>query len=162
MEQVKAGLIPVSATVAVSIPKSYYRKVWQQQNPPAAGQEPELPDENTINQFAENINNEIRSHIAHVLPFVPDDGSKVEPISVLAFEKLTVPEPEGPPLTATAVSWLSKNWSTVGMLALGLFSFDHVKRNDSFITTTIRVQCSIHEGILRITRTRNYAPERDG
>ncbi len=122
VEQVKAGLIPVSATVAVSIPKSYYRKVWQQQNPPPAGQKPELPDENTINQFAESINNEIRSHVAHVLPFVPDDGTKVEPISVLAFEKLAVPEPERPPLTATAASWLSQNWSTTGMLALGLFS----------------------------------------
>ena len=122
VEKIKAGLTPVSATVAVSFPKSYYRKVWKMQNPPPDGQDAEPPDELTMSQFVEQINNEIKSHIAHVLPDIPDDESKVKPISVVAFEKMATPEPDAPPLTATAGLWLSNNWSTLSMMGIGVFS----------------------------------------
>ena len=122
IQEIKAGLTPVSATVAVSFPKSYYRDVWHKQNPSTDGQDPEPPDEFTMSQFEEKINNEIKSHIAHVLPDIPDDESKVKPISVVAFEKMATPEPEGPPLTATAGLWLSNNWSTLSMMGIGVFS----------------------------------------
>jgi flagellar M-ring protein FliF len=60
--------------------------------------------------------------VAHVLPFIPDDESKVKRINVVPFEKIDTPEPEGPPLTATAATWLGHNWSTLGMMGMGVFS----------------------------------------
>ena len=122
IESIKAGLVPVHATVAVSIPKSYYRTAWQLENPPPDGQEPEPPTNVEMEQFTENFNNKIKTHVSYVLPYIPDDQSKVKPISVMAFELADTPEPEGPPLTATAALWLSNNWSTLGMMGLGAFS----------------------------------------
>ncbi|MEX0818587.1 MAG: hypothetical protein WD070_03310, partial [Pirellulaceae bacterium] len=39
----KPGLVPKKVTVSVGIPKSYFKQVWQQQNPTLEGQEPTQP-----------------------------------------------------------------------------------------------------------------------
>ena len=122
IERIKAGLVPNHATVAVSIPMSYYRTAWREAHSTPNSQQPDPPTEVQLKQFMENFNNEVKNHVSHVLPYIPSDQSKVKPISVMAFELPDVPEPASPPFAAIVGRWLEKNWSTLGMMGLGVFS----------------------------------------
>ena len=42
-DSVKLGLIPIMETASIGIPVSYFKKIWQGENPPPAGQEQKAP-----------------------------------------------------------------------------------------------------------------------
>ncbi|MFW6171317.1 MAG: hypothetical protein ACODAD_12570, partial [Planctomycetota bacterium] len=68
--QQKAGLVPSTLTAAVSIPKSYFNKVWRERNPTAQGEEPATPTENDLNELQNEIIPRIEDMVVQSLPLL--------------------------------------------------------------------------------------------
>lgn len=123
MRTERAGLTPERVSVVVGVPTSYYVRVWQGQNPPATGAEPQTPDATQLAQIETEVNTKIREHVLPLLPMpvdVQSDASQL--VRVTSFTDLPTEEIISPPLTATATTWLAQNWQTLGGFALVLFS----------------------------------------
>lgn len=117
-----APLTPKRVAVAVSVPRSYYEKVWREQNPTSAGQPPATPDKKALEQIELDEKTRIQNHVAALIP-QPDATADNRPlVTVTSFTDIVEAEPPPPAATAQAVAWLLANWSTLGMAALGLFS----------------------------------------
>jgi flagellar M-ring protein FliF len=115
------GLTPVRVTVAVSVPTSYFRKVWGEQNPPEEGADPVVPDKTELNNVIDQESTKIQRLVANLLPAPPGVDDRTQLVEVVTFQDIkTAPLPE--PATADqALAWLAGNWTTLGMfLAAGV------------------------------------------
>ena len=122
IEQVKQGLVPTQVTATVSVPQTYYRQVWQKRNPTAEGKPLRTPTNDEMRRLQDVLELDIRKAVAHVLPPIPADDDQYNPVQVVPFEVLETVKPEDPPLTANVVTWIGNNWSTLGMMLIGIFS----------------------------------------
>ena len=62
------GLTPKRVTVAISIPSSYYEKVWYEKNPPAAGAPPQKPDATALAEIESKVKGDVESAVVALLP----------------------------------------------------------------------------------------------
>ena len=122
VEQRKVPMTPKKVTATVAVPKSYYREVWRQQNPIRKGEDPRTPSEQELKNLETKLNAQIQNAVVNVLPPKPEGADKWEPVVVIPFELIPEEKPAGPPVTAATMSWLSQNWSTLGMMFMGAFS----------------------------------------
>ncbi|MDX1962538.1 MAG: hypothetical protein SFX18_05250 [Pirellulales bacterium] len=119
----RAPLTPSVVTVSIGVPASYYEKLWQQQNPPAAGQPARKPTINELNQIETTERTKIVNFVRKLLPYkegVDPDKDTTNLVQVTMFHDLPQAEIPAPELSATALSWLEKNWSSLGTGFLGL------------------------------------------
>jgi len=117
----KAGLVPKEVTVSVSVPSSYYRQIWEAQNPVASGEKPEKPKPHDLTTIEDKVKKEIEEKVVPLLPSLPAGTDPYPRVNVTSFQPIaTAPEP-APTATATAVTWLGDNWGKLGMMVVGLF-----------------------------------------
>lgn len=121
-EMEELGLTPRRATVAVGVPTSYVKKIWHERNPTGPEEEPKTPDQNQLNQVAEEVRTKIRTHVANLLPVLDATTDPADLVTVTMFEEIHPPAAPEPTMSETAVSWLGQYWQTIGTLGLALFS----------------------------------------
>lgn len=114
------GMRPQHATAVISVPSSYYLKIWSQLNPTRAGQPAKEPDALELKRIEGQEIKRIEDAVVNLLPPRPPGNN---PYPLVKVE--TYPDIPGTPLTAVPVltnvtDWLSDNWRTVAMFALGL------------------------------------------
>ena len=117
-----AGLTQEMVKVGVSVPTSYFKKVWLEQNPPEEGAEPTPPDPAQLTQIQVKTIGDIKSLVAGVLPAVEGMTDLSQLVTVTVFEDITPPPIQGPGMTENAMAWIAQYWSTLGMLGLAGFS----------------------------------------
>jgi flagellar M-ring protein FliF len=112
------GLIPERVTASISIPKSYFVKLWRKQYNVA---EDQAIDENQIAAIEAARIQEMKTLIAGLLP-VSSPTEPLKPVTIVAFDDFPPPDVEAPSVATGVLAWLGNYWSTLGMVCLGVFS----------------------------------------
>lgn len=117
-----APLTPKRVTVSIGVPNSYFEKVYRDQNPSPPGQPSPQVDKKLLAQVQTDEMSKIQSHVAALIPQSDITADPRPLVTVNAFHQLRGDAPPGPSTADIALSWLSANWSTAGMIGLALFS----------------------------------------
>ena len=114
------GLTPKRVTVAVSIPSSYYEKVWLERNPAAPGAAPQKPDATALADIESKVSGDVETAVVALLP-APAAGTDPFPrVKVTTFQHLPGPAIAKPALIDVASGWLAQYWQTLGMIVVAL------------------------------------------
>ncbi|HEX4144390.1 MAG TPA: flagellar M-ring protein FliF C-terminal domain-containing protein [Pirellulales bacterium] len=117
---IQQGLTPKRVTVAISIPSSYYEKVWYEKNPPAAGAPPQKPDATALAEIESKVKGDVESAVVALLP-APAAGTDPFPrVRVTTFQHLPGPAIAKPALVNVISGWLAEYWQTLGMIGVAL------------------------------------------
>lgn len=117
-----APLTPKRVTVTVGVPSSYFEKVYRDQNPSPPGQ-PEPPiDKKALAQIQADETSKIQNHTAALIPQSDITADPRPLVTVTTFYQLPGGAIAAPSTGEVALGWLVANWSTAGMIGLGLFS----------------------------------------
>jgi flagellar M-ring protein FliF len=111
-------------SVAIAVPTSWFTKIWQKRNPTPPGEDPQDPAAGDIDQIRTTEIDRIKKIVAGAIPppKTVGGGQIADLVQVTDFEDIipaAIPEPT---MTENAGSWFAENWSTVGLILLGLFS----------------------------------------
>lgn len=117
----KPGLVPRLVTVSVGIPKSYFKKIWKQQNPTPEGSDPVEPTPAELQAVESQEIATIQEAVTPLIPKAPPGEDSYPRVKVTAYTDLPMPEPLSPSLAANAGTWFASNWKTIGMLGVALF-----------------------------------------
>ena len=121
-EKEYAAHTPERVSVAIAVPTSWFTQIWQRQNPAPEGEEPPAPTATDIDKIRVTELDRIKTAVAGVLPQAAGITDLTELVTVTDMVDIApAPIPE-PTLTENATSWFARNWSTVGLILLGLFS----------------------------------------
>ncbi len=120
--QKKAPLAPTLVTASISLPKSYYRKLWAQENRPIAGSKPKEPTANDLAGIEKSVAATIEEIVVHVLPPMPAGENPFPQVKVASYTDLPTSAPEEPSFADTGMAWFADNWQTLGMFGVGLMS----------------------------------------
>lgn len=116
------GLTPKRVTASIGVPAGYFERVWRERNPPAAGEEPKKPTANDLDAIRTQEIAKIQSAVIALLPAPPDGTDLKQLVTVTEFHEMA-PAPTPPPgLPERTLDWLMRNWSTLGLIFLGMFS----------------------------------------
>jgi len=121
-ESESVGLTPKRVSVAVSVPRSYFTKVWYEQNPPADDATLTPPDPADLKKVEEEEATKIRRVVAKLLPPAAGLEDMTELVEVVTFQDIKTAAPPADPLSRQAIAWLMQNWTTVGMIAVAALS----------------------------------------
>jgi len=129
-ERVPMAVKQVKAVV--SIPSSYFQKVWQQRNPASAGEKPKTPASTDLDPIRQEVIARCEKAVAGLLPApeVATDTSKPEAnklVTVTEFDDFPPAEIPEPGMKEQALGWLGQNWSTLGLVLLALVSLAMVR-----------------------------------
>ncbi len=121
-----AGLIPKKVTATISLPTSYYDKLWLENK---RREDPQTPPDQLPQAQSSDID-ELRSKTVKkiqdiVTPLLPDvaAGEDARPlVRVEDFPDLRVATVEESETTERALSWLAHSWKSIGLLLLGVFA----------------------------------------
>jgi flagellar M-ring protein FliF len=117
-DTVKIGLTPIMETASIGIPVSYFKKIWQAKNPPAAGQEPKEPDAAALEPIRTETIAKVKKQVAKLLTPPEGNTDPTELVEVTDFPEIPVVMPPEPSLAKNAMLWLGDYWSVAGMLGL--------------------------------------------
>lgn len=112
------GLQPKRVTASISVPKSYFVRLWRKQNEVPDDQK---PDENQVAALQASRIQEMRQLIAGLLP-VSDPADPMKPVTIVAFDDFPPPDVAEPSLATGVLAWLGNYWSTLGLVLLGAFA----------------------------------------
>jgi flagellar M-ring protein FliF len=120
----KTALMPRHVTASVSLPRSYFVRVWRQRNPTPAGSPPMVVPQEALRQLESGIQMTIQQQVLAVLP--PDHQSSTAHPRVVVSTYDDVPSAEFPAVAAgntvatadAARDWLNQHGQTVGLLVL--------------------------------------------
>lgn len=118
----RAPLTPRQVQAVVDVPMSYYRKIWQERNPPGAGEQPKTPTQAELDKIEVETRKRIEDTVVKLLPRPESGNDPFVPVVVTSFQDLAQPALAGPSTVETATSWLGSNWQTLAMILVGLFS----------------------------------------
>ncbi|MFO7908072.1 MAG: flagellar M-ring protein FliF C-terminal domain-containing protein, partial [Pirellulaceae bacterium] len=121
-EQQRAGLVPKTLTAAVSIPKSYFNKVWRERNPVAEGEQPVMPTDDDLNEIQNEIVPRIEDIAVQSLPLLDPGEDQYDQVEVMTYDDLPAEPVEPPALTSTLMLWFTNHWETLGLFGVGLIS----------------------------------------
>ena len=115
----RAGLVPKLVAASISIPSSYFAKVWKERNSAAKGDKDKAPDPNDLKKIEEETKKSIESTVTTLLTL----DAKIPPVvTVTSFLDLPSATIEKPSTAETAGTWLAGNWQTLAMLFVGIGS----------------------------------------
>jgi flagellar M-ring protein FliF len=117
----RPGLVPNHVTVSIGVPKSHFRRVWLQQNPPVDGENPVLPTAADLEAVQAQVVSEIESSVVPLIPKAPAGEDTFPRVKVIPFTDLPLAEPAVPTLTDNAGAWFAAHWQTLAMLGVALF-----------------------------------------
>ncbi len=118
----KAALIPTTVTATVLVPKSYFRKLWEQDNPTPAGEEPRTPAAADLAKIEQEVVAKIAKTVNNTLPPQAEGETPTSRLEVSSYEDLPAATLEEPNLAATAQAWLAANWQSLALVGVGLVS----------------------------------------
>jgi flagellar M-ring protein FliF len=121
-DTVKAGNTPIMEQASIGIPSGYFKKAWQLENPPAAGQEPKDPDQAALDQFRTKTIDKIKKQVAVLLTAPEGITDRTSLVEVTDFPEIPVVPPPEPSIAKTAATWLGDYWSVAGMIGLAAVS----------------------------------------
>lgn len=116
------GMTPTQVTVAVGIPTSYLREVWQQRNPTAEGEEPGIPEDAELALIQDEVTAGIQSTVLNLIPVSETVTDPASLVSVNTFQHIPGPAIEEAGMSTAAVGWFGQQWATLAMIGLGGFS----------------------------------------
>ena len=116
------GPTPKFAKVAVGIPVSYFKKVWQERNPPVEGKESKGPDQAALDQIRTEVSAMVQKHVAPLLPLPEGIAEPTEYVTVSTFQDIPGKEIPAPGAAQTALAWLGEYWSMLGTIGVAMFS----------------------------------------
>ena len=111
-----------SVSVVVTVPNSYFEKVWHQQNPVAEGEEAKTPEKTDLAQIAQTEMAKIRTTVAGFLPSIDGVADNTQLVTVTPFQDFQPEEIPAPGMGTVILTWLSQYWGTLGILGLAAFS----------------------------------------
>jgi flagellar M-ring protein FliF len=116
------GLMPKRVTVALQVPSSYFERIWHTQNPTdpnaATDAAPEKPSKEDLERIRNDEISNIQQHVVNLLPETDGVKDKTELVTVTVYQDIKPEEPPGPGLVTQVVHWLSRYWTTIGMIGL--------------------------------------------
>jgi flagellar M-ring protein FliF len=118
VEKDKFASAPISARVSIGVPASYFKTVWQRRNPVEPGHVEKTPDQATLDRIRIEESANIQRCIIPLLPPTRNAILATELVTVTTFQDIPLPEPTSPEIGQIALSWLSRNGYTVGLVAL--------------------------------------------
>jgi flagellar M-ring protein FliF len=121
-DTVKIGLTPIMEQASINIPSGYFKKAWQLENPPAAGQEAKEPDQAALEQFRTKTIDKIKKQVAVLLTAPDSVTDRTTLVAVTDFPEIPVAPPPEPSMAKTAMTWLGDYWSVAGMIGLAAVS----------------------------------------
>jgi flagellar M-ring protein FliF len=116
----EVGLVPTYVKAAISVPRSYFRRVWQQENPTTPGEDPTEPDRTALKAIETQVIQDVKDWVAALLPEPAPGVDKFPRITVKAYTETPIASPPGPSVAETASSWFYANWKTMGMFGMAL------------------------------------------
>lgn len=120
VEKESLGHAPISARVAVGVPQSYFKKIWQEKNPAEPGSPPKAPPPTDLDQIRAEVSAEIQRHVAPLLPPTEGVANAAALVTVTPFQDLPAPESPTPSFGQTALTWAGESWGTLSMIGLAL------------------------------------------
>lgn len=117
-------LTPKKISVAVGIPDSYFKQIWQQRNPTPAGQEKPEPDPTALEKISVEETTKIRTHVARMVlsPETKELAETEMNVTVTTFAHLeSAPLPELGAATQ-ALGLLGQYYQPLGLAGLALVS----------------------------------------
>jgi flagellar M-ring protein FliF len=114
----RVGLIPKRVSVAVTIPSSYFRKIWQERYPPSGGAASAQPDPAQLDAIRAEVITNIKQLVAAVLPKPEGVTDPTQLVTVAEFQDLPPPPLPSPPWSTLVLQWLDENWKTLGIIVL--------------------------------------------
>lgn len=118
----RAPLTPRQVQAVVDVPMSYYRKIWQERNPPATGEQAKAPTQAELDKIEVETRKRIEDTVVKLLPRPESGNDPFVPVTVTSFQDLAQAPIAGPSTIDAATTWLGSNWQTVAMILVGLFS----------------------------------------
>ncbi|RIK78978.1 MAG: hypothetical protein DCC68_14085 [Planctomycetota bacterium] len=112
------GLVPKRVTASISVPKSYFVRLWRKQNNVPDDQK---IDDNQVAAIEAARIQEMKTLIAGLLP-VSDPTEPLRPVTIVAFDDFPPPDVAEPSLATGVLAWLGNYWSTLGLVLLGAFA----------------------------------------
>src|SRR5690606_8286163 len=106
----RAPLTPRQVQVVVDVPMSYYRKIWQERNPPVPGEQPKQIAQADLDKIEAEQKKRIEDTVVKLLPRPESGNDPFVPVVVTSFHDLTQAPLEAPGVTEQATSWLAANW----------------------------------------------------
>ncbi len=119
---VQHGLTPKRVTVSVSVPSTYYERVWAERNPPAEGQPVKKPDAQALLDIETKVKTDIEGAVVALLPAVPPTTDPYPRVKVSTFQPVLAPATPGPTTADLGLAWLSRHWTTLGMICVAAAS----------------------------------------
>ena len=120
VEKESLGLTPVSATVSVGVPISYFQNVWRLRNSGASHRGLTAADQAAIDAIRIEETAKIQRHVAQLLPSGGGAAKAAELVAVTTFQDIPAEQPPVPGFGADALAWLRQSWATLGMIAARL------------------------------------------
>jgi flagellar M-ring protein FliF len=120
----KASLVPLTAQVTISIPKTYLRDEWRAQKGDAA--DDAQPTASELDAIETAVTQRIQDQVVPILPMrakeqgLPQD--MYPKVTVKTFEPPVTEIEPAPSTASTAMTWLGSHWQTIGMGLFGAFS----------------------------------------
>ncbi len=114
----RVGLIPKRVSVAVTIPSSYFRKIWEERYPPSGGAGSAQPDPAQLDAIRAEVITNIKQLVAAVLPKPEGVTDPTQLVTVAEFQDLPPPPLPSPPWSTLVLQWLDENWKTLGIIVL--------------------------------------------
>ncbi len=109
-------------SVAIAVPTSWFTQIWQKRNPTPEGEDPQQPTDADIDTIRVEKVASIKSAVARALPNKAGVAADPSLVEVTDFEPIIPAALPEPTMTENAGSWFAQNWSTMGLILLGLFS----------------------------------------
>jgi flagellar M-ring protein FliF len=122
----KAGLVPRTASIVVSIPQSHYKKAffrqWLEQNPDKTEADLASIDKTLLVQGVTNVKGEVEKNIqralATLLPPEPPGGDRFPRVSVGDYPDSPLMEPPEPTFAKILLAAAMENWQVLGLFVL--------------------------------------------
>lgn len=118
----RAPLTPRQVQVVVDVPMSYYRKIWQERNVPAPGEQLKVPAQADLDKIEAETRKRVEDTVVKLLPRPESGNDPFIPVTVTSFQDLAQTPLPAPSIVDTATTWLGANWQTVAMVLVGVFS----------------------------------------
>lgn len=118
----KPGLTLRRVSVAVTIPTSYFERVWLKENPPEEGEEAKQPEASDLEPIQTQTIARVKDVVAATIPQPADGSDPKDLVTVAPFPDIAPPELPEPALAENVLVWLGDYWSTLGLIGLALVS----------------------------------------
>jgi flagellar M-ring protein FliF len=117
-----APFAPNYVTASVSVPSSYYEKIWRQKNPTPEGEAPKTPDPTDLVRIEEEVKARIEEEVVQLLPKLSAGEDPYPLVQVTTYQDFAPPPATEASIANKAFTWLGGNWQTLAMTLVGLFS----------------------------------------